>query len=292
MKSSPFVEHIISEIQKHTGLPVVLRHITPEYGGSINESFKLETSAGYFFLKRNDREKFPSMFQKEAKGLQLIAQKDKIKVPEFIAEGCFENYQFIILRFIEKGISSKTFWEDFGHSMAKLHQETQNEFGLDEDNYIGSIHQSNSKNNDWTNFFIHQRLQPLVSLALTHKKLNHAHYDQFQKLYERLKNIFPNEKPALLHGDFWNGNFMPDVDGHPVIFDPAVYYGHREMDIAMSKMFGGFHEKFYAAYNEINPLAEGWEKRVSLANLYPLLVHVNLFGGSYVGEVEQILKSY
>ncbi len=292
MKLSPFTEHILTEIQSKTGLPVILRHITPEYGGSINESFKLETSAGYFFLKRNDREKFPAMFEKEASGLRLIAQTEKIKVPELIAEGFFENYQFIILRFIEKGISSKTFWEDFGHSMAHLHQTTQNEFGLNEDNYIGSLHQTNKKTTDWTEFFIHARLQPLVSLALTNKKLNHAHYDQFQKLYERLQNIFPLEKPALLHGDFWNGNFMPDSDGHPVVFDPAVYFGHREMDIAMSKMFGGFQEKFYHAYQEVYPLEEGWKNRISLANLYPLLVHVNLFGGSYIGEMEQILKSY
>jgi protein-ribulosamine 3-kinase len=292
MKLLPFTEHIISLIQEKTNQPVIFRHITPEHGGSINESFKIETSAGNFFLKKNDAKLFPGMFQKELEGLNALKKSETLHVPEIISDGIFESEQFLILRFVEKGMHSKTFWEDFGHGLAQLHKNSQDNFGWDSDNYIGSIHQKNTNYNSWNEFFVHCRLEPLVALALNQKKLNHVHYDLFQNLYKKIDNYFPNEKPALLHGDFWNGNFMPDADGHPLIFDPAVYYGHREMDIAMSMLFGGFHQKFYSAYQESFTLENGWKDRARLANLYPLMVHVNLFGGSYLTEVEATLKAF
>jgi len=292
MKLSPFTEHIIALIQEKTNQPVIFRHITPEHGGSINESFKIETSAGNFFLKKNDAKLFPEMFQKEMKGLNALNKSETLHVPEIISDGIFESEQFLILRFVEKGMHSKTFWEDFGHGLAQLHKNSQDKFGWDSDNYIGSIHQKNTNYNSWNEFFVHCRLEPLVALALNQKKLNHSHYDLFQNLYKKIDNYFPNEKPALLHGDFWNGNFMPDADGHPLIFDPAVYYGHREMDIAMSMLFGGFHQKFYSAYQESFVLENGWKDRARLANLYPLMVHVNLFGGSYLAEVEATLRAF
>jgi protein-ribulosamine 3-kinase len=163
---------------------------------------------------------------------------------------------------------------------------------LKENNFIGSLVQLNTEKSNWFEFFVEYRLQPLVEMALEHKKLNRSHEDLFQNLYKKILDIFPIEKPTLLHGDFWNGNFMPNADGQPLIFDPAVYYGHREMDIAMSQLFGGFHQRFYDSYNESFPLEQGWKERSRVANLYPLLVHVNLFGGSYIGEVEATLKAY
>lgn len=290
MKLSPFTDHILTEIQQKTNLPIVLRHINPQGGESINESFKIETSSGNFFLKRNDRLLYPNMFVKEAEGLNLLKQNCTIHIPDVISVGEYENYQFLILRFIDKGLAGKTFWEDFGNGLAQLHKHSQTEFGLTQNNYIGSLPQQNKPQKDWTTFFIQERLQPMVAYALTHKKLSHAHYDRFQLLYKKIENFFPEEKPSLLHGDLWNGNFMANADGHPVIFDPAVYYGHREMDIAMTKLFGGFHEKFYSSYHETYPLNDGWEERIKICNLYPLLVHVNLFGGSYKSEVETILN--
>lgn len=292
MKLSPFTEHIIALIQEKTNQPVIFRHITPEHGGSINESFKIETSAGNFFLKKNDALLFPGMFEKEAEGISFLEKTETLHVPHVIAHGVFESQQFLILRFIEKGMHSKTFWEDFGHGLAQLHQNSHNKFGFDSDNFIGSLLQINSQHSNWSDFFIHNRLQPLVEMAFNHKKLSRSHEELFENLYKKIPDLFPNEKPALLHGDFWNGNFMPNADGHPVIFDPAVYYGHREMDLAMSVLFGGFHQKFYTAYDESFPLENGWKERVRLANLYPLMVHVNLFGGSYIGEVEATLKAF
>lgn len=292
MKLSPFTEHIITQIQEKTNMPVIFRHITPEHGGNVSEAFKIETSIGNFFLKKNDAQLYPGMFEREEAGLKLLGMSQTLHVPETIAQGVFGSEQFLIQRFVEKGMHSKTFWEDFGHGLANLHKNTQEKFGLDTDNYIGSIPQKNTNYNSWSEFFVHCRLEPMVALAFNNKKLNHSHYDLFQNLYKKIENHFPNEKPALLHGDFWNGNFMPDADGHPLIFDPAVYYGHREMDIAMSLLFGGFHQKFYSSYQEILTLENGWKERARLANLYPLLAHVNLFGGSYVLEVEATLKAF
>ncbi len=292
MKLSPFTEHLVGQIQQKLNLPVIFRHITPEFGGNINEAFKLETSAGNFFIKRNDKNAYPKMFEAEARGLELIKKTNTITVPPVIGQGEFDNHQFLILPFISKGNAKSDFWENFGWSMAKLHLTTSENFGLDYDNYIGSLPQSNKSTTDWTDFFSHQRIEPQLATAVNSKKLNHTQYDLFQKLFVRIKNEFPIEKPALLHGDLWSGNFIANSDGNPVIFDPAVYFGHREMDLAMTMLFGGFHSKFYAAYNDVYPLEKNWKERTKIANLYPLLVHVNLFGGHYVNEVDSVLNHY
>lgn len=292
MKLSPFTNHVVEVIQQKINIPVIFRHITPEHGGSINEAFKLDTSAGFFFLKKNDAKLYPDMFKCELQGLSFIQNTQTLHTPEIIACGEFEAHQFLILKFTEKGIPGKNYWEDFGYGLAKMHRCTNPYFGFDNDNYIGSLHQINKKESSWSEFFIHHRLEPLVAMALNAKKLNHSHYDLFQNLFKKIGQLFPEENASLVHGDLWNGNCFANTDGHPVIFDPAVYFGHREMDIAMTRLFGGFHSKFYAAYNEVYPLENGWEERIRIANLYPLLVHVNLFGGSYIGEVESVLNHF
>lgn len=137
-----------------------------------------------------------------------------------------------------------------------------------------------------------ERLQPLVKLAYDSGLLDGQDARRMEILYKKLPEILPVEPPSLIHGDLWSGNYMVGNDGNPCIIDPAVYYGHREMDIAMSKLFGGFSPEFYRAYNEEYPMVKGWEKRVELNQLYPLLVHVNLFGEGYNRQVRQILKDY
>jgi fructosamine-3-kinase len=138
-------------------------------------------------------------------------------------------------------------------------------------------------------FFIEERLEKQLKLALSSGKMINSDADLFQRLYSRL-DIIPIEAPSLLHGDLWSGNFMTNADGMPCLIDPAVYFGHREMDLAMTKLFGGFDDEFYEAYNESFPLAAGFEERIDIHNLYPLMVHVNLFGGGYVQQVRGILK--
>jgi fructosamine-3-kinase len=282
------------------GGAVKMEQLSSVGGGCINETAKVKTSAGVFFVKWNDAKKYPGMLEAEAKGLQLLKDANEIKVPEVIAHKTVDNTQYLILEFIVplsseysgRGIGGDAFWHDFGASLAKLHKHTSEQFGLDHDNYIGSLPQSNRQHKKWNDFFILERLEPQIKLARDSGKIGNSISQKFNKLFSQLEKIFPEEKPSLLHGDLWSGNYMIGSKGQPVIIDPAVYYGHREMDLAMTKLFGGFSSSFYEAYNEEFPLEEDWQKRIDICNLYPLMVHVNLFGGSYVMQVESILRKF
>jgi fructosamine-3-kinase len=167
---------------------------------------------------------------------------------------------------------------------------TQKQFGLGNDNYISSLTQKNAQLDDWTEFFIINRLEPLISRAYYEEKINASFFSKFREIYPKLKGIFPKEKPALLHGDLWAGNVISDASGHPVLIDPAVYFGHREMDLAFSMLFGGFSDSFYEHYKEVFPIEPGFEERVQIYNLYPLLVHLLLFGTSYLPPIEKTVR--
>jgi len=259
-------------------------------GGSINDTYKIQTTGDAFFLKVNSAKKFPDMFEREFVSLYYLEKASAIRVPEFVGIGQKEDISFILMSFIEKGQSGPNFWRDFGQNLAAIHRNTNDKFGFEMDNYIGSLPQRNKWEDNWPDFFIHKRLESLVKNARDKGEIDGEISRQFDKLYVKLESFFPEESPALIHGDLWSGNFMSDTDGNPVIFDPAVYFGHREMDIGMSKLFGGFSHDFYEAYNDAFPMEKGWQERIEVANLYPLLVHVILFGGSYKYDVERILK--
>lgn len=274
------------------GKPVSIINQRSVGGGSINAAYRIETTEGLFFTKLNSASRYPRMFEREALGLELLAQANEIPVPEVVYFGEEGSDAFLILNYIESDKEAHNFWENFGRKLARLHKHTNNLFGLDHDNYIGSLHQSNRKHNNWDVFFAMERLDPLAKMAFDNNLLNQGDLKSLERFENKIKDLFPNELPALIHGDLWSGNFMVNEKGDAVIIDPAVYFGHREMDLGMSQLFGGFHSKFYAAYNETYPLVPGWEKRVDYCNLYPLLVHVNLFGGGYVNSFRSILKSF
>jgi protein-ribulosamine 3-kinase len=261
-------------------------------GGCINSSWCLETEQERFFLKWNEANKYPGMFEAEARGLLLLDQHRSVFVPSVLGAGAAGGYSFLLLEWIEKGSRKKNFWRNFGKSLASLHRHSGDMFGLDHDNYIGSLKQFNSRQSTWQEFFISQRIEPQLKQAIDNHQINPASSKQFTKLFERLPEIIPHEKPSLLHGDLWNGNFLCDTNGNAFLVDPAVYYGHREMDLAMTKLFGGFDEEFYQGYEEEFPLVKGFKTRIDIHNLYPLLVHVNLFGGGYAEQVERILSSF
>ena len=289
MKWQPHLEEFLSrKLQK----PVKIRALLPVGGGSINMAYAVETGTGRFFVKLNSSARYPQMFEKEALGLSALANAGELPVPEVI--GFDENHEqaFLVLKFIEAGVPSSGFWEDFGRGLARLHGHTADKFGFEHDNYIGSLPQSNTFHDTWTEFFIRERLMPQISRAFNSGLLTQSDRKAFERFFHRLDTIFPNEPPALLHGDLWSGNFMVNRSGKAVLIDPAVYYGHREMDLGMSQLFGGFHRRFYDAYHEEKPLKPGWEKRLDYCNLYPLLVHVNLFGGNYTYDVRRILKPF
>ncbi|MCB0400738.1 MAG: fructosamine kinase family protein [Flavobacteriales bacterium] len=261
-------------------------------GGSINDAFQLKTVQGDFFVKFNSAVQFPGMFEREAEGLNLLRNTHSIRIPDVLLVGEIDSTAFLVLEWIDGVAPLPNFWYDFGKQLAKLHRHTADQFGLDADNYIGSLPQSNRKHASWVDFLISERLMPQLKRAVDTGHLDRKTVQHFEGLFRELPDIFPTEPPALLHGDLWSGNFMVGSQGEPVIMDPAVYYGHREMDLAMTKLFGGFDRELYQAYHEQHPLEKGWEQRVPVCNLYPLLVHVNLFGGGYVQQVKGIVSKF
>ena len=292
MISDQLSSHLISILKKHAGQEVKINSISPVSGGDINEAFRLKTNAGDYFLKINDDVRFPGMFEKEARGLELLSKHTGLTVPGVIENGTAGNHAFLLMEFISSSGMQQNFWNDFAHGLADLHKSTADAFGLDHDNYIGSLPQYNDQHDNWISFFIEERLGKQLKLAVDHRVMGRQDIRSFEKLYGKLPEIFPEEPPVLLHGDLWSGNYMTGSRGEAVLIDPAVYYGHREMDLGMSKLFGGFSATFYIAYQEAYPLEKGWEKRLDICNLYPLLVHVNLFGGGYVSSVRNIISRF
>lgn len=286
------LERELSKINKRSASGGTIDKVSPLGGGDINEAFRLQTSAGPFFMKSNSASRFPGMFEKEARGLELLGGTGEIRVPEVIVHGQTGDDIFLVLEYIESAPRKATFWSDFGRSLARMHTHGSDAFGLDHDNYMGSIPQSNRRHNNWPSFFAEERLEPMVRMARDGGYFRRDTVNAFERLYARLEDIFPEEPPALIHGDLWTGNHMVDDRGGACIIDPAVHYGHREMDIAMSRLFGSFDGEFYEAYHAEYPLEKGWQERVDICNLYPLLVHVNLFGEGYVGRVEIIMKNF
>lgn len=277
-------------LSSELGVKIQINHAESIRGGDINETYKLSTNEGPFFLKLNDARRYPDMFAKEYSGLETLRSTGAINIPRPICYGARNGRAFLLTTFMQKGGVVPDFWESFAASLGKLHQDTQPHFGFNEYNYIGSLKQYNTPYSSWAVFYAFNRLMPLGRQAYDRHLLDKADIQQLEGICKRLPSIFPEEKPALLHGDLWSGNFMVGPDGRACIYDPAVYYGHREMDLAMTRLFGGFDNKFYNSYQYLYPLASGWQQRIGICQLYPLLVHVILFGGNYVDDVREILK--
>ena len=250
------------------------------------------TTEGGYFLKWNDRERYPQMFEKESRGLTLLGIAKCIDVPEVVHVGEAADLQFIIILFVKSGRRAKNYWSLLGEQLATLHRNTHTHFGLDHDNYIGSLIQQNASTENWIDFFVQHRLEAQLSLAERSGKITSDIRKRFDVLYKKLPDLLPMERPSLLHGDLWSGNVMVNEKGEPTLIDPAVCYGHREAELAFTQLFGGFEEEFYLAYRNAFPLSPGFNTRTDLYNLYPLLVHVNLFGGGYLQQVENILDRF
>lgn len=274
------------------GDDVAINQETMIGGGCINQAACASTSLGDFFIKWNYADSFPGMFEAEAKGLELLASANAIKVPQVIGTGQVNDQSYIVQEYIKGSMRVPDFYRQFGQKLAQVHKTTNHSFGLDHHNYIGSLPQYNHYHHKWTEFFIEERLKPQLKMARDSGAVSEKHARQFDQLFHQLDGFFPDEQPALVHGDLWGGNHIVDSIGEPCILDPAVYFGHRETDVAFTHMFGGFDKRFYEGYNQVYPLQEGFEERIDVYNLYPLMVHVNLFGGGYLASVESILKRF
>lgn len=263
-------------------------------GGDINQAASVDLEGGTrVFVKWNPRAP-GTMFPAEARGLAWLAEAKALRIPNVLAVSEPDDaVRFLVLEWIAPGRPARGFDDRLGQGLAALHRAGAPGFGFEQDNFIGSLPQENAPKPTWAEFFAARRLDPQLRRAVDAGRASYSMRRGFERLFARLSELVgPEEPPARLHGDLWGGNLHVDGDGHPCLIDPAVYGGHREVDLAMMRLFGGFSERVFTAYAEAHPLAAGAEERVALYQLYPLLVHLNLFGGSYGASVERALARY
>jgi protein-ribulosamine 3-kinase len=256
-------------------------------GGSINDAYVLADNDQKYFVKLN-RPNLVDMFEAEAEGLAEIASTRSVRVPQPICHGVSGGNSFIALEYLELGNGDSS--QALGRQLAAMHRTTREQFGWDRDNTIGSTEQVNTWTEDWIEFYGKRRL--LFQLGLPGaQRFGQQLVSAGEELVDNLGIFYDSyqPEPSLLHGDLWGGNYATARDGAPVIFDPAVYYGDREADIAMTELFGGFGGRFYDAYNDAWPLDPGYGVRKTLYNLYHVLNHLNLFGGGYGGQAYSMI---
>ena len=258
-------------------------------GGDINEVYQVFLKEKSVVIKINNSQSIPQIFEKEKQGLELLS-KSTFVVPKPIKTDSIDNLQYLIMDYIEQG--SELNWAVFGEKLAQLHQIQEKYFGLDHNNYIGSLKQVNQECGAWSEFYTNHRLIALTAKARDQGLFEKKHCNWVEKLCQRLDELIPACKPSLIHGDLWSGNLLIDTSGHPVLIDPAVYYGHPEMDWAMLSLFGSYPVEALDHYQNLHPLEKGLNKRIDIHQLYPLMVHLILFGKGYLNGVESTLKKY
>lgn len=283
--------YISTEIENSTGTACNITGHCTVGGGSISSAYVIESSSHKYFVKTNHVARL-SMFEAEALGLAEIAGSNTIRVPQPVVCGTTENEAFLVMEHIPFGGGTSGAHSVLGEQLAAMHRYGTDNFGWNTDNTIGSTKQCNHPDDDWINFWRHQRLGFQLQLASENNYQGFIQ-EKGELLMECIEALFTNYKPApsLLHGDLWSGNYAFSAEAEPVIFDPAVYYGDRETDIAMTELFGGFERAFYAAYNSSWPLDVGYPVRKQLYNLYHVLNHLNLFGGGYLSQAEHLIEA-
>lgn len=282
-------KQIAHAIGAATGEPFEVADAEPVGGGCINRAVRLSGKDRSYFVKTNDPSA-TAMFEAERDGLRALAGPRAVRVPQPVADGTVDGIAFLALEYVPMGRLSGEGWQRLGAQLAALHGETAAEFGWHRNNTIGSTPQVNDPAGDWIDFWREHRLGYQLTLA-GRNGLDDSVVALGRRLLERLDELFKDytPRPSLLHGDLWGGNVAADRQGKPVLFDPAVYYGDRETDIAMSELFGRFDRGFYDAYCGSWPLHPGYEQRRTLYNLYHVLNHFNLFGGGYAGQVRGMI---
>jgi fructosamine-3-kinase len=265
--------------------------VRPLSGGDIHAAFRVELAGGDAVFVKSSPGAPRGMFTEEARGLDWLRAANALRVPNVVAIADEDGPRFLALEHLAPGRPLARFDELLGRGLAALHRSGAPSFGFSHDNYVGSLAQSNRAHPTWAPFYREERLLPLVRRAIDRDRLPRSALAAFDRLFAQIETaVGPAEPPSRLHGDLWGGNLHTDDAGHPCLIDPAVYGGHREIDLAMMRLFGGFGSRVFDAYREAWPLAENHEKRVALYQLYPLLVHVNLFGGSYAGQAMRALE--
>lgn len=266
--------------------------VTPVSGGDISSAYRIETAKRSYFLKVHPASFALQMFQAESKGLQAIEETRTIAVPHVHLVDSVEGKAFLLMDLVETKQPGSSDYQHLGRQLAALHQCTQTDFGFPSDNFIGRLSQSNRVHPNWAEFFWFDRILPQLQRAFKARLIEAQMIPDETKAIGLFRDISGDVKPSLLHGDLWGGNYLIATDGTPYLIDPAVYYGHSMVDIAMTRLFGGFSEGFYDAYHQIIPQPTHYNEQFDLYQLYYLLVHLNLFGSGYYSSVASILKRY
>lgn len=287
-QDSPLITSIQNGLSNVLGKPVDVDWVRNLHGGDINQAALIRGGNTDWFLKYH-RNAAMEMFTAEAQALEEIARHDCIRVPSPIVYGNDGDTTWLVLEYLE--LTSKGPSSLLGEQLAALHQVSADCHGWERDNFIGSTPQFNSRHDDWADFWRNCRMKPQFEMAKNNVQGGRL-AGLGEQLLEATDKLLDGHKPAasLVHGDLWGGNKAFTTAGEPVIFDPAIYYGDRETDIAMTELFGGFGREFYSAYEAHLPLPDGYPLRRELYNLYHVLNHFNLFGGAYLSRCEHIIN--
>ncbi|MBE0621027.1 MAG: fructosamine kinase family protein [Burkholderiales bacterium] len=284
----PLLAGVGAKLGEALGQRVKLQRAESVGGGCIHSAYRATDGDHSWFIKVNDAVR-ADMFAAEADGLQALAQAP-LRVPRCICHGEAGGQSFLVLEWLTLGAGAPRAYAKLGEQLARMHALTGAQFGWRRDNYIGATPQANTVEDSWPRFYANARLAPQLALA---RNNGHAALgNEGAKLLLALPKLFGGHtpQPSLLHGDLWAGNAAFLAEGTPVIFDPAVYYGDREAEVAMTELFGGFPGDFYAAYRACSPLDPGYRVRKTLYNLYHVLNHANLFGGGYALQAKDMIE--
>lgn len=280
---------IVDRLSEALGSPI--EHAGVVTGGDVADAYRVETAAGTVAFVKTHRAPPPNFFTTEAAGLTWLGECPEIRVPRVLA--VLDDPPFLAMEWIDEGYPRDTTESELGRALAALHRLGAPAYGREDRRTTGSLGLPNVPCDTWVEFFAERRLRPLARIATDRGSLAARTIEGLESIAGRLDRLGgPVERPGRLHGDLWAGNRLIDTDGHSWLIDPAAHGGHREFDLAMMLLFGGFGTEVFAAYDEVHPRAPGWEERVQLHQLAPLVVHAIKFGGGYVAAVERAIEHY
>lgn len=287
-----FWHPIAEDISRATGRSFSVALERPIPGGDTNHAFRVQGADGTSFFVKVNRAEQAEMFVAESEGLRELDQAKQVRVPLPVCVGCAGDYAYLVLEYLHLGAASESRMAELGGRLARMHRVTRDRFGWHMDNMLGMTHQPNPPCSDWIEFWREYRLGHQLSLAAS-AGLPASLIEKGERLHSDLPRLFDSyqPQPSLLHGDLWHGNKGFLTSGEPVLFDPAVYFGDREADLAMTELFGLFPDSFYVAYGEEWPLDDAYPVRRQLYQSYQLLNHANLFGDPYIDRSERALES-
>ncbi len=287
---------VSAALQQVVGAQIGIDRVRTVGGGSINQAAVLETSDGEYFVKWNAHP-IDDQFELEAMALdEMRASETELVIPRPIVHRAPDGRApgFLVLEYLDPGQRVADFDEQLGRGLAALHRKTADGFGYHRDNYCGTTPQPNAWCDDWNDFYREERLRFQLELAVDKRSVSDSDRRAYETLLERLGEFLATDEsvPSLIHGDLWSGNLHVAPNGRPSIIDPAAYYGHREAELGMMRLFGGFSDRVFGAYSDAWPLEPGWEQRLELYELYHLMNHFNLFGGGYGRRAFSIVKRW